>query len=215
MSRMWRMSVFDLALGRDPVRLPAPAFRFVYAVSGRIEGRSDDGSGVAEAGSGFLTRGEVELRGPADAWIYEADPSAASPLGRPGLLPVLSRRFELPDDAPRLIRADRIESPAGAQTPRHGHRGPGIRRLLYGRLLAEVGDTVERIEPGQPWFETGRDPVVGTNIALGNSAFVRVMVLPAELHGGKNSFVPTTSDEAAKPRAVASLLFGEVLQQYV
>jgi hypothetical protein len=87
----------------------------------------------------------------------------------------------------------------------------GIRRLLSGRLLAETGDDLERIEPGQPWFETGKDPIVGMNISGGNSAFVRVMVLPIDLKGGKTSFVATTGEEAAKPRHVASRLFGETV----
>jgi len=74
-----------------------------------------------------------------------------------------------------------------------------------------MGDDIERIEPGQPWFETGKDPIVGTNISHGNSAFVRVMMLPMVLQGGKTSFVATSSDEAAKPRMVTSRLFGEVV----
>ena len=74
-----------------------------------------------------------------------------------------------------------------------------------------MGDDLERIEPGQPWFETGKDVIVGTNISDGNSAFVRVMVLPLELQGGKTSFVAASPDEAAKPRMVTSRLFGEVV----
>jgi hypothetical protein len=37
------------------------------------------------------------------------------------------------------------------------------------------------------------------------------MMLPIELQGGKTSFVATSSDEAAKPRMVASRLFGEFI----
>ena len=72
-----------------------------------------------------------------------------------------------------------------------------------------MGDDLARINEGDAWFETGTDPIVGTNISGGNSAFVRVMVLPIELYGGKSSFVPTTAEEASKPRAVISRLFGE------
>ena len=88
-----------------------------------------------------------------------------------------------------------------------------MRRLIKGRLLAEIGDNFERIDAGHAWFETGLDPVIGTNIHTGNSAFVRVMVLPIELEGGKSSFVPTTPEDAAKPRSVTNRLFGEVVMQ--
>jgi hypothetical protein len=74
-----------------------------------------------------------------------------------------------------------------------------------------MGDDLERIEPGQPWFETGKDPIVGTNMSAGNSAFVRVMMLPIELQGGRTSFVATSSDEAAKPRMVTSRIFEEFI----
>ena len=104
-------------------------------------------------------------------------------------------------------RSDRVRvrrSDAAPYAPR-----PRATPLNYGRLLAEMGDDLARINEGDDWFETGPDPIVGTNISGGNSAFVRVMVLPIELYGGKSSFVPTTAEEASKPRAVISRLFGE------
>ena len=85
----------------------------------------------------------------------------------------------------------------GARTPLHGHRGPGIRRLVKGRIRATIGDNLERIEAGQAWFETGRDWVVGESSSAGEIVFVRVMVLPAELEGGQSSFVPAPKMSSA------------------
>ncbi|WP_204323924.1 hypothetical protein, partial [Stenotrophomonas maltophilia] len=75
-----------------------------------------------------------------------------------------------------ILRADRVESKAGAQTPAHRHRGPGIRRLEHGLLRAEVGDALDRIGAGGAWFESGHETVVGTNISGGTNIFVRVML---------------------------------------
>ena len=86
-----------------------------------------------------------------------------------------------------------------------------MRRLVRGRILAEIGDEIDRIQQGQAWFETGRDWVVGTNVHDGNSVFVRLMILPGELKGGKSSFIPASAGEAAKPRAVSYRLFGETV----
>lgn len=108
-----------------------------------------------------------------------------------------------------MIRADRVESPSGAQTPAHRHRGPGIRRLERGQLLAQVGDRIDRIEAGQAWFESGQETVVGLNISGGGNAFIRVMLLPSDLAGGRSSFIAATSEDAAKPRAANVRLFGE------
>ena len=98
-----------------------------------------------------------------------------------------------------VCRADRVESQPGAQTPAHRHRGPGIRRLASGLLCAEVGDHLDRIGAGGAWFETGHETVVGTNVSGGVNVFVRVMLLPTELAGGKSSFIAATPAWAVRP----------------
>lgn len=211
-AQTWRISVYDLALRSGETTLSGSGYRFVYAASGRVEARFSDGEAAAETDDGFLARGALELRGSGTAWVYDADPAGSAPIEAEGVSLVLSRRFTLPDGEKRLIRADRVQSSSGSRTPRHGHRGPGIRRLLFGRLMAEVADGYDRIEAGQPWFETGHEPVVGINIHTGDSAFVRMMVLPVDLAGGKTSFMPTTPEDALKPRAVTFRLFGEMVE---
>jgi hypothetical protein len=140
--------------------------------------------------------------------VYEITPGATPPRLNDGLSPVLSR-VAVVSEGDQLLRADRVESPAGAQTPAHRHRGPGIRRLASGLLRAEVGDHLDRIGAGGAWFETGHETVVGTNISGGINVFVRVMLLPTELAGGKSSFIAATPADAAKPRDVKLTLFGE------
>src|SRR3569833_1335131 len=43
MTRTWRLSVYDLALGAQPVTVPGHGYRFVYAAGGPVEGRSAAG----------------------------------------------------------------------------------------------------------------------------------------------------------------------------
>jgi hypothetical protein len=208
MQRSWRMTVYDLAVAGS-MAVERGACRFYYLRDGRVLARSG-GPAVLEPDGGFFSWEPTAFEGQGTLWVYEAAPFQTPLIDRPASV-VLSRRFEREFGPPLLVRADRIESPPGAATPRHTHRGPGIRRLLYGRLLAEMGDDMERIEPGQPWFETGKDPIIGMNISGGNSAFVRVMVLPMDLEGGKTSFLATSAEEAGKPRRVTSRLFGETV----
>jgi len=206
----WPISVYDAALAEADLDLPDGPTRFIYAVDGGATLLDEAGPTRLDADSGRFVRGRVHLAGPGMAWIFEAGPQGPL-LAKPGISLVLSSPISIEAPGPRLLRADRIESQSGSATPRHGHRGPGIRRLLYGRILGEIGDTFERIEPGHAWFETGTDPVVGTNVHTSNSAFVRVMVLPPELQGGKTSFVAADAAEAAKPRAVQNRIFQEIL----
>ncbi|MBJ3778243.1 cupin domain-containing protein [Acuticoccus mangrovi] len=201
-----RLTVYDAAPGADGIALAGAAV-FVYAASGEVSVVADGTVRTLSADDGAFADPGTRLTGDGAAWIYTvAGPDAPFLTGADI---VLSEPLQPAFGAPFLVRADRIESTPGAQTPRHGHRGPGIRRLLKGRLLAEVGEKVERIAAGSAWFETGHDMVVGTNTGDGNAAFVRVMVLPMELRGGLSSFMPADEAEARKPRSVNARLFGE------
>lgn len=202
-----RLAVYDAPAGG--LALPGDAVRFVYCRSGTVVLEAGGERRNVGADEGAFADAAATLSGEGEAWIYEA--AAADAPFLPGADLVLAHRVHPHFPAPFLLRADRIESQAGAQTPRHMHRGPGIRRLLKGTLMAEVGDATERIAAGDAWFETGRDPVVGTNIGGGNAAFVRVLLLPRELEGGVSSFIPADEAEAAKPRSVMNRLFGERL----
>lgn len=207
MSRpQWRMTVYDLDAGA-PCVVREGSQAFVYAAGGgRVRQAGADRTLPAGEGA-FLTAGDLIV---ADdmAWVFEISRPDAAPRVEAGLSPVLSR-VATPEAGARLLRADRVESQAGAVTPAHRHRGPGVRRLERGLLRAEVGDHLDLIRAGGAWFETGQETVVGHNISGGTNAFVRVMILPEELSGGKSSFIPATPADAARPRAATLSLFGE------
>jgi hypothetical protein len=211
MQQDWRMTVYDLDLDSRMVELPGDVHRFLYLRDGRASVETRGAEVDLQPDEGRFSRSGARIRGEGEVWVFEVGPGGRDFISDPAVSIVLSRRFGLDPAPSRLLRADRIESMSGSATPRHGHRGPGMRRLIMGRLLAEIGDDFERIDAGHAWFETGQDPVIGTNIHTGNSAFVRVMLLPVELEGGKSSFMPTTAEDAAKPRAVVNRLFGEIV----
>lgn len=207
-ARNLRLTLYEGVPGCSGVVLPESGVFFVYAGSGAVTVESGEQSDALHADGGTFAAAGARLGGDGLAWVYEVAPVAA-PFAA-GLDLLRSQTLSIGFDAPYLVRADQIELPAGAVTPRHGHRGPGIRRLMYGRLMAEVGVTIERVDAGHSWFETGHDMVVGRPLE-GKAAFVRVMVLPMELEGGKSSFMPADEIEAAKPRSVNARLFGEVV----
>lgn len=201
-----RLAVSDLPSGR--LQLPAGKGNcfFLYVRSGIATVGEEQERVALEADQGSFVRGTIDVRDGSEAWLFAV--TTGDRPGIPGEI-VLSHPAAPAFEAPYLIRADRIESQPGASTPRHGHRGPGLRRLVAGRLHAEVGDHLSRVNAGGAWFETGDDPVIGTNIGAQNTVFVRLMVLPLELEGGKSSFVPMNADEAGRPRSVLNRLFGE------
>lgn len=196
----------DQLLPGRPIALPAAA-RAIFMRRGTATALlADRRIALAEDACGLVV-GAPTLAGDGEAWCFELAADWDESADRLRL--VLGVVLDRDPLAPVLLRADRVDFPPGAVTPRHGHAGPGIRRLLHGRLCAELGAETRRIDPGQAWFESGSDPVVGRNLAP-ESAFVRGMALePALL--GRSSFRPWTEPDAALPRAVVLRPFLDVV----
>ncbi len=207
-SRRFRLTVYDLESGQTDLPIDDDRVFFVYVKDGSARIATDGGDRALGPDDGGFAKGSVIAAPDSQAWLFEASPVDERALD---VEIVASHPANLGLAGPFLIRADRIESRHGARTPRHGHRGPGIRRLIKGTLRAEMGDTVRRIQAGDAWFEPGDEPVVGENYGGTNAAFVRFLVLPADLAGGKSSFVATDEAEAQKPRSVDQRLFGEIV----
>lgn len=203
MARQYRLTAYDIGPAAT-CEMGSAGLAFLLAQRG--EARIGDRR-IAENDGGFARPGD-RVASSGCAWLFELVPEGSTVRQGNGVSPVLSRIITLPEGEV-MMRADRVESGAGAQTPAHRHRGPGIRRLLKGLLQAEVGEQLDRVGPGQAWFESGHETVVGTNISGADNAFVRVMLLPIALAGGESSFIAANAEEAAKPRAVKLHLFGE------
>lgn len=201
---MMRLALFEERLEGGMLVLPSA----VHGIYLRHGGVALDGAPLAPD-SGVLARGGATLAGTGEVWRFEV--SEVADLTAPHEHARLVLAHPLPRDpaAPFVLRMDRVDFPPEGATPKHGHAGPGIRRLLSGRLLAEVGDEAHRIDPGGAWFETGTDPVIGRVMAPG-SAFIRCMVLEADLLG-RPTFRPWSAEEAAKPRSASSRLYFDTL----
>ncbi len=200
---MMRLALFEDFL-TAPLRLP-PAVRGLYVKQGRV---TLNGTKLAEDNA-VLTTGAVVLGGEGEVWRFEVSdvPALTLPHERSAL--ILAHPLPRDPALPFVLRLDRVDFPLDAETPKHGHAGPGIRRLLRGRLLAEIGVETHRIEAGGAWYETGTDPVVGRVLAP-DSAFIRAMVLDAALLG-QPTFRAWTAEEAAKPRGAQYRLFFDTL----
>jgi hypothetical protein len=202
-----RLALYEVASGGEHLAIASGGVGFLYAPARPIDLFQSGATRRIAPDDGAFVRGPFALAGA--GWLFECAPAGQQPLAGPGVALVLSQQLSAEFTAPCLLRADRVASDAGAETPRHRHRGPGIRRLVTGRILATIGATTERLDAGRAWFESGHDPVVGRNISGGENVFVRVMVLPAALAGGRTSFIPASPEEALRPRAVRYRVFGE------
>jgi quercetin dioxygenase-like cupin family protein len=107
-----------------------------------------------------------------------------------------------------VARLDRVDFPPGGIAYRHVHPGPGIRYLLHGQLTIDRGAT-RTYSPGDAWFEGADDPVLATASAIEDTAFVRLLLLPAGWAGRRTIRYVDPADEG-KPRLQrATVLFEE------
>jgi len=154
--------------------------------------------------------GGVETR-PGSHVVYDLEAGEASlgaaQVAGPALVWELSGA---PGPGDWVVRCDRVDFPPGGIAYRHVHPGPGIRRILSGALTIDRGDGEPRTyREGESWHEGADDPVLATASASEDTAFVRVMVLPAEWAGRRTIRYVDPADED-KPRLQRAAVLLEV-----
>jgi quercetin dioxygenase-like cupin family protein len=106
-----------------------------------------------------------------------------------------------------VVRCDRIDFPPGGIAYRHVHPGPGIRRILHGELTIDRNGEAHTYRAGESWLEEADDPVLATASPTEDTAFVRVMLLPAEWAGRRTiSHLDPADDERPKLQRATVLL---------
>ena len=108
-----------------------------------------------------------------------------------------------------ILRCDRVDFPPGGIAHRHVHPGGGIRRILFGELTIDRDGDTRTYTAGESWHEGADDPVLATASASEDTAFVRVMVLPAEWAGRRTIRYVDPADEE-KPRLQRATVLLEV-----
>lgn len=147
---------------------------------------------------GEAHHGPVSIDGRALSWELEP----GTPDGGDALL---SHAVSLAGDA-WIARCDRIDFPPGGIAYTHTHPGPGIRYLLEGTLTIRSEGRTSEYAAGDPWFEGGPEPVHATAALDRASAFVRVLLLPAEW-AGKRTIRYVDPDDELKPKLQRPTVF--------
>ena len=141
--------------------------------------------------------GEDRVSGPAVVWALGGEDEDAT----------LAVDVELDPAADWIVRCDRVDFPPGGVAHRHVHPGPGIRRLLYGSLTIDAPAGTRGVHPGDAWFEGIDEPVLATASPAGDTAFVRVLLLPAEWAGKRSiRYLDPADDEKPKLQRASVLL---------
>ncbi len=149
--------------------------------------------------------GAASVEGHALVWQLDETPEAAEGAR-------LSRRVQLDPYADWVLRCDRVDFPPGGVAYTHTHPGPGIRYLLHGELDITAEGKMVSYGKGGAWFESGPDPVLATASAHQPTAFVRVLILPAEWAGKRTIRYVDPADDQRPKLQTASVYFEHPLE---
>ena len=162
-----RLSLYEFATGAETIG----GHRVVYDIA----------NDVAHYGAATVA---------AHALVWQVDDTEEEAEGA-----LVSRRIQLDPFAGWIVRCDRIDFPPGGIAYTHTHPGPGIRYLLHGSLDVATEGRTASYGPGGAWFESGPDAVLATASQHLPTAFVRVLILPAEWAGKRTIRYVNPADE--------------------
>ena len=91
-----------------------------------------------------------------------------------------------------LFRLDSVTSAAGRITPRHRHKGPGIRCLYQGTFNVQgQAYPTENMAPGDAWWESGEETIVAWHSNQMPAIFIRGLLLPPDTKGDMSNIWET------------------------
>lgn len=193
---------------RAALEYPLPAEnRAIYVIGGAARVTAADAAAYLSANSAWFNPGEMTLAAAADGadvlryelvGIPEPDHGVAMGAEVDSEL-LLDAKLTLDDPDGYLLRCDKVELPPGGIAYTHTHQGAGMRCLLLGAFTVETQGHKHEIAPGEPWFETGPDPVLAYAPEDKPAAFSRVMILPRRLKG-QSSIRYVKPEDADKPK---------------
>ncbi len=195
--------------------LPRDVVRALYVVDGALAMCKGNGTlGTIGANSAIHQSGDWAISGgsvPTTVLRWEvvdaARPSQPAALSDVSSTLLLAAPALLRSDIEYLLRCDRVDFPPGGEAFLHTHQGCGTRCLVSGSIRIDTQGTSHSYGPLQAWFENGTDPVFAAADSLQPSAFVRVMILPRALLGGKSSIKYVRAEDLDRPKSQRYQIF--------
>lgn len=190
--------------------------RIVYCRHGRV---TINGTTIS-AGDAIAVIGDMDVAGEEEwshlyRWECDLPNADATLLNGSNTLSLhrMSRVISMLDMAAGtqwLFRLDQITAPAGRVTDPHKHPGPGIRCMVEGTFNVNQDlESYRAVNPGDPWWECGEQPVIAWGSKTMHARFLRGMVLPTEVMGQTDT-IKNKAGQPNKKRGQHKLLVDHV-----
>ena len=182
------LALFEVALAEKGQSLVfgVGLYRNLYVVAGDATMTDDRLLQRHARGAGCHAAGPLEIRAEAEAtrvWVWQIGDPGSYEDAPEGAVVKLHAPVAI-EDGPRIMRLDSVHFPPGAAAHTHVHPGPGIRIVEKGRIgIRQGGHEMKWMGVGEPWFETGPDPVFAPTTEEESTTFIRCMILPMEWRG--------------------------------
>jgi hypothetical protein len=215
------MAKYVLRLFDDRIGVKAQGFlpaenRIIFVADGSATVSAGGAAATLAANSAFFSAAETTVTGGAEGAYLLRYELVSVPETEHGMLIgenifselLLDASMELEPGDGYLMRCDRVDLPPGGTAYTHTHQGGGIRCLLRGEFHVQTQGKEHVVNPGEPWFEAGPDPVLAWAPPHKPGHFSRVMILPRALKG-KSSISYVNAEDAGKPKLQRYTIFAD------
>src|SRR5262249_54533831 len=194
----------DVLSNADKVRLRLPpAARFIFVVWG-CGSIGDEGLSEGGGWRGRAMVGAEPGEGGVTCWRWELarGDQGSITANAPGMITheKLTAFLETLPKGKLLMRGDSVAFPPGGCAYLHRHQGPGFFFQAEDGIRIDTHSRSTSFGPGGAWYESGADEVFAQAAPDKSSRFVRVMILPRELHG-KSSIQYVNEEDKAKTKS--------------
>ena len=205
--KKFRLRIYHDHLTENTTATLPKARRVIYCVAGQTTLSAPGRNQTLAGDEVWFSDGECTVRGEIEGarlwrWELVAPEEGPGEIRETAIKSVNAGDYEIEIDTSveRLMRLDQVSFPLGGEALTHIHAAAGVRCLLKGNMLLDSLGKRYRVWPGDSWVEHGPDQVYAKASEKELTAFVRVMIIPAE-YRGRSTITYVRPEDKDKPKS--------------
>lgn len=205
--KKFRLRIYHDHFTENATAILPSAYRVIYCVAGQAAVSASERNQILTGDDAWFSDGECTVRGEIEGarlWRWELVAPGEGPgeIRETAIKSVKAGEYDIEIDTSidHFMRLDRVSFPLGGEALTHVHAAAGVRCLLNGNMLLDSLGKRYRVWPGDSWVEHGPDEVYAKASEKELTAFVRVMIVPAE-YRGRSTISYVRPEDGDKPKS--------------